>query len=571
MHSISARWRQGILRPIGLAAAAALVVVACQSQLQEGLGPLSTVGADTIPLAVETQADAWYQALEVSPTTATLAPGQSLAFKALNWQAGVSSPVTFPVAWSATGGTITGNGVFTAGSVPGTYQVTASGTTTSYQDQATVTIAASTATVSMLLLTPPSASLATGGSQQFSVSAVLSDGSTQADPAATWKATGGTISTSGLYQAGGKAGNYLVIATSGNGKGDTSAVTLSSPAATITALNLTPATVTVASGSSQQFAVSATLSDGTTQSNPSVTWTATGGTVSASGTYLAGSTAGTFRVIATAGNSRADTSTVTVTAPLPPPTSGGGSTLFSSDWRSGDLLDGGKWNRWGGQSILAVVPASGLGFPASMSNVMRVAMGTGSFDWIQANAKWTLPAVGESRAFRMYLRNNVGNVSGGWAATHPVESQGTSGSISGNFYAWHLGSNTDGTFPVAFADEAPWPRNYWTTSNATNSTVGTLLKQTTYRLEWKWTRTGSSVYTLDLRIIGADDRTVVADRTTIKAWGGGSLASNPGGIPVADQFMTGIRIGLNGGFSASGAQYVYYGGFAVCSDWCGAY
>ena len=35
--------------------------------------------------------------------------------------------------------------------------------------------------------------------------------------------------------------------------------------------------------------------------------------------------------------------------------------------------------------------------------------------------------------------------------------------------------------------------------------------------------------------------------------------------------MTGLRVGINGGFSASGTQNVYWGGFAVCADWCGAY
>ena len=37
---------------------------------------------------------------------------------------------------------------------------------------------------------------------------------------------------------------------------------------------------------------------------------------------------------------------------------------------------------------------------------------------------------------------------------------------------------------------------------------------------------------------------------------------------VDDAAMTGIRFGINGG---TGGGYVYYGGFAVCADWCGAY
>lgn len=479
-------WRVSRWGSLALAVSAVAAFAGCQSeQMQEGLGPQSqeVAGADT---TLKAAAAISYQALAVIPQTTTLTPGQTLTFQALNYQAGVGRPFPYPVAWSATGGTITSSGVYTAGQTPGTFSVRARGTTTPYDDQATVVISSSgTTTIRQVVLTPAIVSLAIGASQQFSASASLSDGSTQANPAVTWAATGGTVSSGGLYKAG--------------------------------------------------------------------------------------STAGSFRVIATSGNGKADTSAVTVTTTAPPPSGGNGTTLFSSDWASGDLLDGGKWRRWGGQGILSIVSASGMGFPSTMARVMRVAMGTGSFDWVEADGKWSLPAVGQSRAFRLYIRNAVGNVDGGWSATHPVESKGTDGSIAGNFYAWHLGSNADGTFPIALAVSAPYPRNYWTISNATNTTVGTLKKQSTYRLEWKFTRTGGNQYSLDMRVYGADDRTLVADRNSIKAWGGGALASNAGGITVDDAFMTGIRIGLNGGFSASGLNYVYYGGFAACSDWCGAY
>ena len=76
-------------------------------------------------------------------------------------------------------------------------------------------------------------------------------------------------------------------------------------------LVLTPAVVSLTTGASQQFQASATWSDGST-TLPAVTWTATGGTVSGSGLYTAGGTAGTYRVVVASG-SVADTSSVTVT------------------------------------------------------------------------------------------------------------------------------------------------------------------------------------------------------------------------------------------------------------------
>ena len=58
----------------------------------------------------------------------------------------------------------------------------------------------------------------------------MSDGSTAA-VAVTWSATGGTVSTSGLYKAGTTAGSYRVIAVQQGGtKADTSAITVTKTA-----------------------------------------------------------------------------------------------------------------------------------------------------------------------------------------------------------------------------------------------------------------------------------------------------------------------------------------------------
>ncbi len=56
--------------------------------------------------------------------------------------------------------------------------------------------------------------------------------------------------------------------------------------------------VSLTTGDTQQFSAVGRMSDGST-AGVSVTWSATGGTMSGAGLYTAGSTAGTFRVIAT--------------------------------------------------------------------------------------------------------------------------------------------------------------------------------------------------------------------------------------------------------------------------------
>src|SRR6202050_1001250 len=58
-------------------------------------------------------------------------------------------------------------------------------------------------------ISPVSASLLTGGSQQFTATVTGSRNS-----AVTWSATSGTVSSSGLYTAPTAAGSYTVTATS---------------------------------------------------------------------------------------------------------------------------------------------------------------------------------------------------------------------------------------------------------------------------------------------------------------------------------------------------------------------
>jgi hypothetical protein len=77
-----------------------------------------------------------------------------------------------------------------------------------------------------VVLTPGAVSLQTGGSQQFTAAGIATDGSPIA-VVIDWAATGGTITSTGVYSAAGTAGTYLVIAQDRpSGKADTSVVTL---------------------------------------------------------------------------------------------------------------------------------------------------------------------------------------------------------------------------------------------------------------------------------------------------------------------------------------------------------
>ena len=121
---------------------------------------------------------------------------------------GITSPA---VTWSATGGTITAAGLYTAPSAVGNYTVTAA--------SALNPTVKGTATVSVFVFTisPTTATIAPSGSQQFTATV---DGLTNAsvtwsvDGVAGGNATTGTITAGGLYSAPAAIGAHKVTATS---------------------------------------------------------------------------------------------------------------------------------------------------------------------------------------------------------------------------------------------------------------------------------------------------------------------------------------------------------------------
>ena len=250
----------------------------------------------------------------LNPSAVSLVAGATQQFAVTGvWTDGSS---TIPsVSYSATGGSVTEGGLYTAGATPGTYQVIASAAGGLPADTAVITIGTSGPTLTQLVMNPSAVSVLPGATQQFAVSASWSDGSSTLPPL-TFTATGGTVSAGGLYTAGTAPGSYTVIVRhQGGTKADTSTVTIPQ----LTQLTLSPGTASVAAGATQLFAVAGTWSNGAT-TPPAVTYSATGGTISPSGLYTAGGSNGTFQVIARqTGGTLADTSSVTVSGTLPPP------------------------------------------------------------------------------------------------------------------------------------------------------------------------------------------------------------------------------------------------------------
>jgi hypothetical protein len=253
--------------------------------------------------------------ISVSPDTTLIFPARQQAFKAQGRTA-KGTLVDLQVDWSASGGSIDSMGTFRAGSAPGRYYVKGR-TSDGLADSAVVDITPGSgdAQVQTLVLTPAVDTVAPGATVAYAASGRLSDGST-APVDVAYSASGGTISAAGLYKAGSQTGRFRIVATAAAlGLADTSAVVIAAP--DLSELTLTPASASVPAGGTQQFAVAGLLSDGTT-TPVSAAFSAQGGTIDDSGLYTAGQTAGTYRVIATAGG-LADTATISISV-----SSGGG-------------------------------------------------------------------------------------------------------------------------------------------------------------------------------------------------------------------------------------------------------
>ena len=226
--------------------------------------------------------------VSVSPASATLQPGQTQQFTAT-----VTGTSNTAVTWTATGGTITAAGLYTAGTAAGTFQVTATSVADTTKTSSASVVIKPVVSVS---LSPLTATLQPGQTQQFTATVAGSS-----NTAVTWTATGGTISSGGLFTAGSTAGsNFAVTATSvaDSTKAASAQVTVQPPQTV--QVSVSPTSVTLQPGMTQQFTATVTGS-----SNTAVTWTATGGTISSSGLYTAGQSTGSFAVTAT---SVADTS-----------------------------------------------------------------------------------------------------------------------------------------------------------------------------------------------------------------------------------------------------------------------
>jgi hypothetical protein len=253
--------------------------------------------------AIVTVSQSTQVSISVSPGTASLQGGGQQQFTAI-----VSGTSNTGVTWSASGGTVTTGGLYTAPTTAGTYAVTATSAADSSK-WASATVTVSQPTQISISVSPNMANLQSGGQQQFT--AFVSGTS---NTAVTWKASGGTITTSGLYTAPATAGTYTVTAVSAADGTTSASATVGVTAPQNVAITISPNTVVMPASWHQQFAAAVSGS-----TNTGVSWAVTQGTgtITQSGLYTAPQVAETDVVTATsqADTTKSATATITVAAP----------------------------------------------------------------------------------------------------------------------------------------------------------------------------------------------------------------------------------------------------------------
>src|SRR5580658_10130605 len=283
----------------------------------------NSAGSATSNAATLNVADTAVVAVQVNPTSATVALGSTQQFSAA-----VSGTANTAVTWKVGGtgcsgaacGTISVGGLYTApASVPSPATLTI--TATSVADptkSASASISVVVATAVLLSISPTTASVPTAGSDSFAATVT---GTT--NTSVTWSLTGagcsgaacGTLATSAssaVYQAPVVApspASVNVVATSvANSSTSASAIVTIVP---VVVVSVTPASTSVATGATQQLSASV---GGT--SNTAVTWAVQGagcsgtacGTISSTGLYTAPSAVPSPATVTVIATSAADAS-----------------------------------------------------------------------------------------------------------------------------------------------------------------------------------------------------------------------------------------------------------------------
>jgi uncharacterized protein YjdB len=215
-------------------------------------------------------------------------------------------------------GSIDANGLYYAGQTAGSATIAAvySGVVRT----TAITVNNPPSVLYSIAITPTTASIQTGTSQQLSATCKDQYGANFTCPALIWAKTSGpgSINSSGLYSAGQTPGTATITASASGVTSNTSTITVNNPPPVLSSIAITPTTASIQIEMSQQLSATCKDQYGANFTCPALTWTKTSGpgSLSSSGLYSSGLAPGTATITASASGVTSNTSTITVTFPI---------------------------------------------------------------------------------------------------------------------------------------------------------------------------------------------------------------------------------------------------------------
>jgi len=226
--------------------------------------------------------------ISITPSNPSIAVNATEQFTATgNYSDGSTTNLSSSATWASSNqsiATVSEAGVG-KGAAAGSTAITA--TMSGVTGSTTLTVTAAAVTVTSIAVSPATASITTGATQQFTATATYSNGSTgNVTASATWassNATAATVNSAGLA-TGSSAGSATISATV---SGTSGSATLTVVAPTLTSITVTPSDPSFTDGATEQFAATANYSNNTTANvASSATWSSSNAavaTISSSG------------------------------------------------------------------------------------------------------------------------------------------------------------------------------------------------------------------------------------------------------------------------------------------------
>jgi hypothetical protein len=272
--------------------------------------------------------------------------------------------------------------------------------------------------------------------------------------------------------------------------------------------------------------------------------------VTSAGLYTAGTSAGSYRVIATQqGGTLADTAAITLNVPLPPPPGGG--LAWFDDFRTSLTSKGLTWWLSSPAQVNRVTTSSATGtWPSQLTHVAENVFAATHGAGYHAQSLWPAPAVGQYLYVRMLLNNALPN------GANIGTDHGFQTNVGLIYWFWRVWGGNATTFTLEFST--------WEDINV-NMLQLNVPKNTVLRLEWRAERTTTSTATLAARVYNNQT---------------GALLGQITGLVQPGASATTFREFIFGMSGQGGATYnggsVYWGAVATrvsdnANDWIGPY